>query len=141
MRKQGVVPGVFDKHGYTHIMFKAKDYLAHRLAWLLTYGKWPDNDIDHIDGNPGNNRLVNLRYVTHQENMHNQQKPRISSTSGFLGVSWYKTTQKWLACIRLDSKAKHIGYYDTAEEASVAYEQAKLVYHPSAPIVLKKDKK
>lgn len=67
----------------------------HQIAWLLTYGEWP-NEIDHLDGNGLNNKLENLRSVTRSENSRNHKKAR-NNTSGFNGVSWIERLQKWRA--------------------------------------------
>jgi hypothetical protein len=80
-----------------------------------------DMVIDHINGNPLDNRRCNLRVVTHQQNMWNQ--PRA------LGYSWYEKRNKFRASIRLNGKTIHIGYYNTEQEAREAYLSAKEQYH------------
>jgi hypothetical protein len=112
--------------GYIGIKFNFKSYRAHRLAWLFTYGKWPTNHIDHIDGNRSNNKLSNLRDVTNQENQFNINK--ILAKSGYLGVSKYKS-RSWRARIMLNGKDICLGHYETPELASEAYQAAKLKYH------------
>lgn len=107
----------FESHGYTRIKVKGKRYFAHRLAWLFTYGDWPENEIDHINRIKNDNRISNLRAVTHQENHHNKGAKR-NNTSGAVGV--VKRGKKYEAKIQRWKKYKHIGYFDTFEEAVAA---------------------
>lgn len=100
---------------------KPYDLLSHRLAWYLHYGHLPINSIDHIDGNPSNNKIDNLRDVTHQQNQWNQTKAK--------GYSWNKRRKKFQAHIKIDRKKKNLGYYSTEQEARNAYLKAKEIYH------------
>lgn len=61
--------GSKDKDGYLRIRAYSKQYLAHRVAWYLYYGKWPDTILDHINCNREDNRIMNLREITQKENM------------------------------------------------------------------------
>lgn len=90
---------------------------AHRIAWLLHCGSWPTGDIDHIDGNPGNNCISNLRDVTHQINLTNRALS-LNNTSGFAGV--YKTRQgKWGARIRTKKDGLiHLGVFVEKSDAA-----------------------
>jgi hypothetical protein len=72
--KAGSKAGTLTKNGYTVIQINRNNFLAHRLVWFVTYGKFPDNHIDHIDGNPSNNRIENLRDVTHKVNHQNKSR-------------------------------------------------------------------
>jgi hypothetical protein len=128
--KTGSVAGHKRQDGYIKIMLDGKLYLAHRLAWLYIYGEFPKKGLDHVDENPSNNRISNLRLATHQENSHNQSSPRTDNTSGFRGVSWSKRHQKWTARIKLNEKYKNLGYFNTAEQASEAHLKAKRENHP-----------
>jgi len=87
----GSLAGGFNMAGYIKVKFQKKTYLAHRIIWLLVYGAWPDQ-IDHIDHNRLNNRLVNLRNVTTAENAKNQSLDKRSGTM-ISGVTWYKPDQ------------------------------------------------
>ena len=115
--------------GYTEICINRKRYLAHRLAWLYVYGKWPENYIDHINCIPSDNRIENLRDVTHQTNMQNIRVVNRQNTSGYLGVNWRADRNKWRASITLNKKQKYIGMFDSAEEAHDAYIKAKRELH------------
>lgn len=117
--------GCLKKDGYVIITCGYKCFLAHRIAWLLTYGEWPKHQIDHIDGNKANNTINNLRDVTHSVNQHNRHRAHRGSKSGLLGVSPYMDTGKWRAAIACGGKKKHLGYYATALEAHQAYLAAK----------------
>lgn len=102
-------------------------YRLHRLAWLYVYGVWPNHDIDHIDGNPSNNAIVNLRDVTRSVNLQNRREAMgHNTTSGVLGVS--KAGTRWRARISVDGR-QLTTYHDTIEEARAAYLAAKRLHH------------
>lgn len=115
--------------GYLKVSYKSKNIGGHRLAWLLHTGKWPVNLIDHINGDRLDNRFSNLREATNKQNIENQTKPSSNNTTGFLGVSFHKSTGKFVSHISVDYKKKHLGYYNTALEAYNAYLEAKRKYH------------
>jgi hypothetical protein len=81
----GDIAGRTKPGGYISIKIDRKEYYAHRLAWLYVYGKFPDNEIDHINGMPSDNRLLNLRDVERKENRKNQ-KISNRNKSGIIGV-------------------------------------------------------
>ena len=83
-----------------------------------------DKIVDHINRNGLDNRRSNLRYVTHSQNMWNRSK-HVNNTSGFVGISFHKLTGKWQASIQAYGKRKHLGEFDTPEEASSVYQAAK----------------
>ena len=90
---------------------------AHRLIWAIYYGKWPDNEIDHINGNPRDNRIVNLRDVTHAQNAWNIGS-HIGSSSKYAGVS--RRGNRWRArVLSIDGREIHLGTYDTEQEAAL----------------------
>lgn len=102
--------------------------LAHRVAWAVHYGEWPEKDIDHINQDKGDNRICNLRLATDQENLRNI--PKFSTnTSGYKGVSLIKKTGKWNARISTGSEYKSLGNFDTPEDANEAYIDAAKRYH------------
>jgi hypothetical protein len=80
--------------GHLHGWFKGKTYLSHRVAWLLYYGEWPNEDIDHINGVRHDNRIENLRDVSRSANMMNASMYS-RNTSGKSGVSYCKSTSMW----------------------------------------------
>ena len=127
--KIGSVAGSKNPNGYVHIQIDYKKYQAHRLIWLYVYGEFPEKSLDHINEVKDDNRLVNLRLATHQENHQNQSSPQTNNTSGYLGVCWHKQHGKWLARIMANGKHKHLGLFNTAEEASEAYLTAKRKLH------------
>jgi len=101
---------------------KVKKFYVHRLV-AIAFLENPDNKkvIDHIDNNPANNNVKNLRWCSQKENLANQYK-RINNKSGFKGVSFDKPRNKYQARININGKIKHLGYYETAEEASKVYD-------------------
>lgn len=110
------------------IILKSKKFYAHRLAWFYIHGKWPEDQIDHKDLDPSNNRLDNLRESTQGQNMANL--PRQNQT-GMRGI--YLQTQcptpRWIARIRVEGKGVYIGCYDSPEKAHVAYCEAARKYY------------
>lgn len=99
--------------------------MAHRIIWLLAYGELPKNQIDHINGIPDDNRLDNLRSVSHRQNALNQKIPK-SNTSGVMGVSWAKDCSRWIAGIRIKGKRKHLGSFDNLFDAVCARRSAEI---------------
>lgn len=101
------------------------EYMHRRLMGLvLNDGKI----VDHIDGDSANNQLINLRLASHSQNMRNM-RVRKNNTSGFKGVSYFKECGKWIAGIRINGKRRHLGLFETAEEAYAAYCTASAELH------------
>jgi hypothetical protein len=68
--------------GYVTVGYLGRGYKAHRLAWILHYGNWPNGEIDHRNGLRFDNRISNLRDVTHQQNQMNQKCHREMALAG-----------------------------------------------------------
>lgn len=98
-------------------------YKAHRVAWLLSYGQWPADCIDHINGDRSDNRIANLRDVSKATNARNAKR-RVNCTSGVTGVHWNQARQKWRAIIHYNKRCIHLGLFDTIEEATAARQAA-----------------
>lgn len=126
--KAGSIAGGLMNHGYISIKINDVAYLAHRLAWLYMTGEWPENDVDHKDGDRKNNRFDNLRDVPRALNVQNLRRPRKDNKAGFLGVS--REGHGWKAQIQVDKKKKYIGQFSTPELAHAAYVKAKREMHP-----------
>ena len=120
---------VNNQNPYVYIKISGVVYKAHRLAWLYTFGKFPEKFIDHINGIKRDNRLCNLRKATSSQNSQNLVKPTAKNTSGFLGVSYSKRAKKFIAMIQHSGKNRYIGSFDTAELASDAYLGEKRKHH------------
>lgn len=103
---------------------------VHRVAWFLTYGKWPENQIDHVNGDQLDNRICNLRDIPHRGNQQNVTKRR-DNTSGFVGVTHHGN--KWKAQINHRGEKHYLGLYDTPEDAAASYELAKWSLHEYQP--------
>ena len=119
--------------GYLRVTVLGERELAHRVAWLLYYGEWPKDKIDHRNGNRKDNRIANLREASTAENNQNMAGWRRSS-SRFVGVSWDGSRLKWKAAITSGLKYKFLGRYDTEEEAHAAYCNAKAAMHYFQPV-------
>lgn len=118
--------------GYVRLSIDGKRVWAHRVAWLLSTGSWPQADIDHINGVRDDNRLANLRDVSRGQNLQNQTKPGPGNRSGIRGVRWDGRRSKWRAEISVDNRNKFLGRFDTKAEAAAAYLKAKQQFHPGA---------
>jgi hypothetical protein len=120
-------------NGYVVIWVEGARYRAHRLAFLYQTGEWPKNLVDHIDGDPSNNRWANLREATSKENGQNKAVG-VNNRSGYLGVGWHKTNRKWQASIKVSGRLKHLGYFDDPALAAAAYAKAKVNFHTFNPV-------
>jgi hypothetical protein len=127
--KKGAVAG-WNDNGYVRIEILGKNYRAHRLGWLYMYGAFPKKDVDHINGDRSDNRIANLREATDLQNGQNRHAPGKNNTSGYLGVSWSKRENKFIAQIRVNRKGRQLGFFDTAEEAHECYLKFKKQDHP-----------
>lgn len=130
----GSVAGYVCVRGNRAISVNKKRIAEHRLAWLFMTGEWPKNEIDHIDGDPLNNRFSNLREATSSQNKQNRHKARRDNKHGLIGVYKHcvsaKGVTRWRARIQVDGAVKHIGLFDSAELAQAAYIAAKRQLHP-----------
>jgi len=115
--------GYLNHDGYIHIRFQKKLYGAHRLIWVWHSGDIPiDKQIDHMDKNRSNNKIENLRLANNAQNSTNRSLSK-RNKSGFNGVSFDKQTGKYKAQIMHLGKLKHLGRYDTKEEAASRREE------------------
>jgi len=124
----GVVAGSLERTGYRRIWLDGRRYLAHRLAWFYVYGRWPAEQIDHIDGDKLNNRIANLREATMQQNNRNK-RVQSNNSSGYKGASWDGHLGKWRAYIYVSRRRIYLGLYPSAAEAHRAYCEAAMRHH------------
>ena len=106
-------------NGYMMGCFMSKNYLAHRIAFAIHFGRWPLAGLDHINGIKTDNRICNLREADHAENARNQKTSARNST-GVLGVSYDKARGKYFASIRASGRSIGLGRFNSIEEASAA---------------------
>jgi len=112
------------KGGYILVQINGVKYLLHRIIYKMKHGIDP-HYIDHIDGNPSNNLIKNLRSVTHKENLKNKRLPK-SNTSGTIGVSWAARYRKWCAQIQSNNQKIHLGYFVKKQDAIAARKKAEI---------------
>lgn len=115
---------------YQIITYCSRHYRAHHLAVLLMTGSWPENIVDHIDGDGLNNRWMNLRKATQADNTRNRRKT-IPTKSGIMGVYWSKKNSKWYVKMTVNGVQSQLYYGDSLDEAvRIRNETAKrLGYH------------
>lgn len=124
--KSGSVAGSIDGKGYITIKIDGENYRAHRLAALLMDGKWPPNDIDHVNRDRTDNRWSNLRHATRYQNCWNC-RTKDSNTSGYPGVQ--KHGSGWVVRIRVKDRRLYLGTYRSKEEAISVRKEAEVKYH------------
>lgn len=118
-RYAGTIAGKLDERGYRIVFIDYKPYKAHRLIWTMVMGEAPPGQIDHINGDKDDNRLVNLRLANNGENQRNVRRRRDNKT-GFKGVGYRKDTGRFIAMINVDGERHYLGQFDTPEEAYAA---------------------
>lgn len=121
-----------NRTGYRAGQILKKSYIAHRVIWAMYTGAWPVGQIDHINGIRTDNRIVNLRDVSRQDNYRNASISK-NNTSGALGVSWDARSGKWRAQITVDHKKKYLGTFSSKSEAVLVRKAAEAGYgfHPN----------
>ena len=112
--------------GYRQVSINSKEYLVHRIIWLLVHGCHPP-EIDHINGCRDDNRLENLRAVDRSGNQHNAAI-RKDNTSGCKGVDFRRRTGRWVARLQLQGSRKFIGSFDSLDDAVAARREAAKLY-------------
>lgn len=108
--------GCVNNQGYLRVKIGRQVYFAHRLIWKMVTGQEPPPMLDHIDGDPLNNRISNLRAADHGGNQQNKGVPR-NNTSGHKGVSWSKSHKSWQASIMSDGESRWLGRYKNIHDA------------------------
>ena len=105
---------------------------AHRVIWAMMNGRWPESDIDHINGDRKDNRISNLRDVPNCENARNQRL-HVTNTSGHAGVTFHKKSRKWLAQIIYQGQHHYLGVFHNLEDAVTARKAAAdaFGFHPN----------
>jgi hypothetical protein len=126
--RAGEIAGYLDVNGYRVIGIDGLQYLAHRLAWLYVHGSFPNALLDHRDGDPSNNRDLNLRQATHSQNRANSHL-RADNTSGRKGVYWHRGSRKWIARITAAGRCLYLGCFTDLDAAHWAYIQASFIHH------------
>lgn len=114
-------------HGYVRVRLTCGVTFAHRIIFLMLNGYLP-KEIDHIDGNPSNNKIANLREATHAQNARNM-KTNSRNTSGAKGVYFHKLTKKWQVIIREAGRYKQIGLFANFDDAKAARKQAEQEFY------------
>ncbi|PBB41756.1 hypothetical protein CK222_21610 [Mesorhizobium sp. WSM3866] len=118
---------------YKQGTFRRQSFFAHRVVWAIHYGEWPADgyEIDHINGDGKDNRIENLRLVSHLENCRNlgRRLPKNPERdSGVNGVYWHKQSRKWMARIKINGKWIYLGTYSHLDEAVRIRKDAEKAY-------------
>jgi hypothetical protein len=132
--RMGQPAGGIDAQGYRRVTIGNSLFLQHKLIWQMAFDevpKYPDSEIDHINGDRADNRLSNLRKVTKSDNQRNGSLRR-NNASGVNGVNWVASKQRWLARIWDGPHHRYLGQFKNLEDARQARVRAEreLEYHP-----------
>lgn len=118
--RRGDIVGSQKNTGHLAVKVNKRKLYLHRLIWVWMRGDIPDDrEVDHDDGNPGNNAWRNLYLATHQSNLMNCKR-RSHNTSSVNGVSFHRASGKWRATVR----GKHLGVFTSKDGAIAAREAA-----------------
>jgi len=120
--------GTLHHSGYRRIRIDGQFFSAHRVIWLHVHGRWPRDQIDHINRIKDDNRLANLREATLWQNMRNKHRYR-NNRSGVPGVCWRPHRRAWGVYISIYKRRIHLGYYTNFERAVAARTAAAELLH------------
>ena len=125
--KKGEVVGNGDLRRYKYFSIDGVKYYNHRIVWFIHHGYMP-TQIDHINGNPLDNRIENLRECNQSQNNWNQRL-KTTNKSGYKGVSWYSREKRWVAKLNIYGKPKVVGYFRNVEDAANAIKKFRQECH------------
>ena len=123
----GSKAGTVRPTGHIAISINGTQYMAHRLVWMMHNKNCP-KIIDHIDCDPLNNKIANLREATHAQNMQNSKTP-LTNKSGIKGVYWSKQKCRWFAKTSINGKQKLIGIFKNINDAEEAVKIVRSLHH------------
>lgn len=124
--RKGKRAGSISHSRYRRIVIGQHRYYEHHLAWFYIYREWPD-ELDHIDGDPSNNAIANLRLCNRAQNNCNTQS--LTGESGLRGAYLDHRSLKWYSKIQFGGQVTYLGSFDTLEEANAAFERAAKQLH------------
>lgn len=122
-KEVGSIHGALSGRSYKRTSIEGRSYYLHRLAFLYMTGEWPPGEVDHADRDPANNAWSNLRCATRAQNSANKRGYR-TSQSGVKGVYFVPRTGRWQSKIGVGGKSKHLGTFDSIDDAEAAYRAA-----------------
>lgn len=125
--KIGDIAGTYEGPGYRKIRIKGKWYKVHRLAFMYMLGRWPVEEVDHINRIKWDNRWINLREAGRSLNT-SSIGTRKDSKTGITGVSFCKMSDKFKAYINSNGKRYYLGSFDKLEDAVAARNNAEILY-------------
>lgn len=125
--KIGDEAGTKNCNGYRQVYILGRLYRSHRVVFAIIHGRWPESELDHINGIRDDNRPSNLREATPSQNSMNTGMSGMNK-SGIRGVSWSKVCNKWRASIQVRRKQIHLGVFNSISDAEVAYNAAASKY-------------
>jgi hypothetical protein len=118
----GDVAGCIGVHGYRVVRLDRQLFLAHRVAWAIHYGLWPECDLDHQNADKSDNRIANLRLASRALNIANTPPRNLNGLPK--GCYRNKGRKRWYSQISIAGKLKRLGRFDTADEAAAAFKRA-----------------
>lgn len=130
--KAGTISGGRGYDGYKKVYVDKVPYRSARLVWFYMTKEWPKQLVDHINGDRTDDRWCNLREANFSENGQNRTVKK-NSSSGYLGVYYHKSRDRWCASIQVDGKEKFLGRFKDKEDAREAYCLAKSQLHQFNP--------
>lgn len=125
---RGKLAGCARSDGYCVLRIDGIRVLAHRAAWAIVHGEWPEAEVDHKNLNRADNRIENLRLASSTQNKANT-RARSTNKAGLKGASFHRMTGKWAAQIQKDNATHFLGLFETAEQAHTAYCKAANLMH------------